>query len=221
MLPASPWKSEPGGGLHVAGEVRRERVAQKGLQVAKKSFSSARSSSKHHTAPRKCHPPLAACSEGPWVCQAARAPTELRGCRLHESGPVFSMPGNTGALQTTASEAPAFLLPRATYPHGGWGQQDPGGSWPPGTRRELHRCCRWGQLLRPSPLQGLPGFPAAPYWGNRVGGQLQPQAAQRLLTDARPAVRVEGVLLVAPAHGARVCVLAAVLAAPVSIVTGY
>jgi hypothetical protein len=44
---------------------------------------------------------------------------------------------------------------------------------------------------------------------------------QHLLTNARPTVSVEGVLLVAATHGARICVLAAVLAASVSIVTGY
>lgn len=43
---------------------------------------------------------------------------------------------------------------------------------------------------------------------------------RRLLTDACPTIRVESVLLVAAAHGARVRVLAAVLAASVSIVTG-
>lgn len=72
--------------------------------------------------------------------------------------------------------------------------------------------------LKPPPWEpghgGVPaGSGAAWPWG--AGGR------SRLLTDARPAVRVEGVLLVAAARGARVRVLAAVLAASVSIVTGY
>lgn len=59
-------------------------------------------------------------------------------------------------------------------------------------------------------------------WPGGAGWYAGASARQsRLLTDARPAVRVEGVLLVAATHGARVRVLAAVLAASVSIVTGY
>lgn len=57
----------------------------------------------------------------------------------------------------------------------------------------------------------LRGHPVRPWGAGRP---------RRPLTDARAAVRVQGVLLVAAAQGARVRVLAAVLAAPVSVVAG-
>ena len=62
-------------------------------------------------------------------------------------------------------------------------------------------------------------------WGEHPAGGRASQGVSAwrgcLLTNARPAVRVEGVLLVAATRGARVRVLTAVLAASVSIVTGY
>ena len=62
-------------------------------------------------------------------------------------------------------------------------------------------------------------------WGEHPAGGRAAQGVSAwrgcLLTNARPAIRVEGVLLVAATRGARVRVLTAVLAASVSIVTGY
>lgn len=130
--------------------------------------------------------------------------------------------------------------PAATQSRGAWswGLDDPAEC--------LQKVAPWG---RPKPAPRAPGGISClvsgassletggrqgvwPLSGRTVGGWGEHPAGGRaaqgvsawrgcLLTNARPAVRVEGVLLVAAARGARVRVLTAVLAASVSIVTGY
>lgn len=84
----------------------------------------------------------------------------------------------------------------------------------------------WGEplhslLLEDYPPRTLVGVPRAQITRQLRGGRLwESSGPEPGLTNAGVAVGMQGVLLVAATEGPRVCVLAAVLAASIAIVTG-
>lgn len=149
----------------------------------------------------------------------------LTGCE--EAAEPACLPGGAGGSPVLSLELP----PRAhTFPSQG---RSPGGpAERPGDPRQrppqAAPLTAWGTLSLASLKLPSLGWDKGVLADLRAARRLPggrgcwvPVQQRRLLTDARPTVRVEGVLLVAAAQGACVCVLTAVLAASVPIVTGH